>query len=120
MTDADPAGTDGTDGTDGQGEPTPAELDARITALDGKLDTIIDRLSGQAPAAGDGAAADRPADLAAEIRRQLADQRAAEQADADRKGAADRLAAVEQRVKDMTEQAPESVVRRVENVMGWR
>jgi uncharacterized protein YukE len=106
--------------------PSNAELDAKVTALDGKIDKIIDMFSGkegQARAAAQQRTEDRldrPATVAEEIRQQLADAKAAEAADAEKRGSADRLAALEAKVTGMTEQTPEAPVRRVEKFLGWR
>ena len=106
--------------------PSNAELDAKVTALDGKIDKIIDMFSGkegQARAAAQQHTEDRldrPTTVAEEIRQQLADAKAAEAADAEKRGSADRLAALEAKVTGMTEQTPEAPVRRVEKLWGWR
>ena len=106
--------------------PTTAELDAKVNALDSKLDRIIDMFGGAEGKAHDAAQQhtedrlDRPSSIADEIRAQLAEQRARETADAEKRGAADRLAAVEAAVTGMAEKTPEAPLRRVEKVMGWR
>jgi len=63
---------------------------------------------------------DRPSTIADEIRQQLEAQRAADAETAEKRGQADRLAAVEDRLKGMTEQAPQPPERRIEKFLGWR
>lgn len=106
--------------------PSTAELDAKVTGLESKVDLILDKLSGKTDQAHDAAQQhtedrlDRPSSIAQEIRDQLAAQRAADEKAAAEKGQADRLAAVEQKITGLAEQAPEPIVRKVENFMGWR
>lgn len=99
--------------------PTNAELDAKVKALDGKLDTILDKLG-----AGSGAPElkepGQPASVADEIRRQLDDQRKADEAKAAAEGDAAWRKGVDDRLAGMAEAAPEPPVRRVEKLMGWR
>lgn len=117
---------DGTETTTGETTPTPAELDAKVTGLESKVDLILDKLSGTTGQAHDAAQQhteerlDRPTTIAEEIRGQLAAQRAADEKAAAEKGQADRLAAVEQTVTGLAEKAPEPLARKVEKLMGWR
>ena len=106
--------------------PSNAQLAERVSGVESKLDLILDKLSG---AKDDAHAAaqqhtedrlDRPSNIADEIRQQLAQQRAAEAADAEKRGQADRIAAVEQSLAGMAEKTPEAPLRRVEKIMGWR
>lgn len=106
--------------------PTTAELDAKVTGLESKVDLILDRLGGgerQAHAAAQQHTEDRldrPTSIADEIRAQLDVRKAADARAASEQNAADRLAAVESAVTGMAEKVPETPVRRVEKLMGWR
>ena len=106
--------------------PTTAELAARIDAQDSKLDTILDKLggiTGQAHAAAQQHTEDRldrPSTIAEEIRAQLEAQRTADEAAAEKRGSAERLAAMEERLAGMQEKIPETPPRRVEKILGWR
>lgn len=106
--------------------PTVAEVAARQDDLEAKVDKILEVLGkGESRAHADAQQhtedrLDRPATVAEEIRQQLADAKAAEAADAEKRGSADRLAALEAKVTGMTEQTPEAPVRRVEKLWGWR
>lgn len=116
---------DGTETTE-EAAPSTAELDAKVTGLESKVDLILDKLSGATGQAHDTAQQhtedrlDRPTTIAEEIRGQLAAQRAADEKTAAEKGQADRLAAVEATVTGLAEKAPEPITRRVEKIMGWR
>ena len=106
--------------------PSNTELAGRIDGLESKLDVLIDKLSGkegQAHAAAEQHTEDRldrPSTIAEQIREQLAEAKAREAADAEKRGQAERLAAVEQRVTDMAEKTPEAPQRRIEKILGWR
>jgi hypothetical protein len=106
--------------------PSTAELSGRIDGIESKLDLLIDKLGGKKDEAHDAAEQhtqdrlDRPSSIAEEIRAQLAAAKATEAADAEKRGQADRLAAVEAAVTGMTEHAPEPPQRRIEKMMGWR
>ena len=103
-----------------------AELEQRVSGIESKLELILDKLGGAKDQAHDAAQQhtedrlDRPSNIADEIRQQLAQQRAAEAADAEKRGQADRIAAVEQSLAGMAEKTPEAPLRRVEKIMGWR
>jgi hypothetical protein len=106
--------------------PTPAETAARVDALDAKVDKILEVLSGKKDDAHAAAQEhteerlDRPTTIAEQVRQQLADEKAREAADAEKRGSAERLAAVEAKVTGMAERTPEAPVRRVEKWLGWR
>ena len=102
------------------------EQDERIGRLEAGIDKILDVLG-----KGEGKAheqaqqhtedrLDRPSTIAEQIREQLAEAKARETADAEKRGQAERLAAVEQRVTDMAEKTPEAPQRRIEKILGWR
>jgi hypothetical protein len=118
---------------DGTGTAAPAEgtgddLESRVgsletgqTTLSGKIDQVLSILSGgrkqpEPPAAvQDG---EPGADgLAMEIRRQLDERKAAEQADAEKASGAREIDALKQQVAALAERKPEPPVRRVEQVM---
>jgi hypothetical protein len=107
-------------------EPSTAELSGRIDGIESKLDLLIDKLGGKKDEAHNAAQQhtqdrlERPSNVAEEFRRQYAEQKAAEAADAEKRGQADRLAAVEAAVTGMIEHAPEPPQRRIEKMMGWR
>jgi hypothetical protein len=123
----DPPATDpAAEGAPEPAAPTNAELAARVDGLAGKLDTILDKLSGTETKARDAAGQhtedrlDRPSNMAEEIRAQLA---ARDQADAAAKAAKDDQdwrASVDGRLAGMAEHAPEAPVRKVEKILGWR
>ena len=106
--------------------PSNTELAGRIDGLESKLDVLIDKLSGkedQAHAAAEKHTEDRldrPSTIAEQIREQLAEAKAREAADAEKRGHADRLAAVEQKLEGMAEKTPEAPQRRIEKILGWR
>jgi len=102
------------------------EQDQRIGRLEQGIEKILDVLG-----KGEGKAhehaeqhtedrLDRPSTIAEQIREQLAEAKAREAADAEKRGHAERLAAVEQRVTDMAEKTPEAPQRRIEKILGWR
>jgi len=102
------------------------EQDERISHLEQAIDRILEVLG-----KGEGKAhqraeehtedrLDRPSTIAEQIREQLAEAKAREAADAEKRGQAERLAAVEQRVTDMAEKTPEAPQRRIEKILGWR
>jgi hypothetical protein len=108
------------------GEPSTRELAGRIDGINAKLDALIDKLGSKS--AGAHAAAeqhtedrlDRPTTIADQIRQQLEEQRAADAETAEKRGQADRLAAVEQRLAGMAEATPAPPERRIEKILGWR
>lgn len=101
--------------------PSNAELAGRVDALDSKLDTILDKLGGGTGREGaSGEPKGQPASVADEIRRQLDDQRKADEAKAAAEGDAAWRKGVDDRLAGMAEAAPEPPVRRVEKLMGWR
>jgi hypothetical protein len=115
--------------TSGEGQeagPTVAEVAERQNSLEAKVDLILDKLGGkegQAHAAAQQHTEkrlDESSTIAEQVRKQIADQKAAEAADAEKRGQADRLAAVEARVSGMAEAPPEAPQRRIEKILGWR
>src|SRR5579862_6690361 len=106
--------------------PSNAELAARVDGLAGKLDTILDKLSGAESGAHAAAQQhpedrlDRPTGVAEEIRAQLAERAQADAAARQAKEDADWRASVDGRLAGMAEHAPEPPVRRVEKLLGWR
>jgi hypothetical protein len=115
--------------TSGEGQeagPTVAEVAARQDGLEAKVDKILEVLGkgeGQARAAAQQHTEDRldrPSTIAEQVRAQLEEAKAREAADAEKRGQADRLAAVEARVSGMAEAPPEAPQRRIEKFLGWR
>ena len=106
--------------------PSTAELAGRIDGLASELHQFIDMFGSKKDEAHAAAQQhteerlDRSSYPAEEIRAQLAKARADEAADAEKRGQADRLAAVEAAVTGMAEKVPEAPQRRVEKLMGWR
>jgi hypothetical protein len=106
--------------------PTNTELAGRIDGINAKLDAVIDKLGGKEGQARDAAGQhteerlDRPTTIADEIRQQLEHQRAADAETAEKRGQADRLAAIEAKVTGMTEQTPQPPERKIEKLLGWR
>lgn len=103
-------------------EDPPAEsgVEQRVDSLESKVDKILGILSG-----GDSHAEETPAgqpdtNIAHEIRAQLEEQDRKRAAEAAEQGKADRLAAAEARIAELSEKPPEPMPRRVERIMGWR
>ena len=101
------------------------EIRAEQAEQRGLIQTLLDKMSGAAPAAPasmqqrEQARLNAPTSVADEIRQQL-DERDRRKADEDGKKAADdRLGAVEQTLREMTEQDPVPPVRRIHKIMGW-
>jgi len=92
------------------------QLEARIEGQESKLDQILGMLSGGSkPDAPAGEAP--PADIASEIREQLAKrdrEEAAKRAEAERDGT---LASLQAKVAELSEQPPAPMPRRVERIM---
>jgi hypothetical protein len=111
---------------DAPAAPTSTELATRIDGLESKLDLVISRLGGakdQAHAAAEQHTEDRldrPSTIAEEIRQQLDAQRAADADAAERRTSGERLAALEDRIKNMAEQTPQPPERKIEKILGWR
>lgn len=110
-----------TDETTNTTEDAPSidELEQRVSGVESKLDLILDKLSGtrdQAHAAAEKHTEDRldrSSSIAEQIRAQLAERQAAEADAAEKRGHADRLAAVEERLTGMAEKPPEDPLRPV-------
>ena len=96
--------------------PTNAELDAKVTALDAKIDTILSKLGG---GGGEGAAAEpkQPASVADEIRQQLDERKRADDAAKAAEGDAAWRKNVDDRLAGMTEKTPEPPQTRRERFM---
>ena len=103
-------------------EAPPAEsgVEQRVDSLESKVDKILGILSGQAGDAGDAGDEPQPTNIAHEIRAQLDERDAKARAEAAEQGKADRLAAAEARIAELSEKPPEPMPRRVERIMGWR
>jgi septal ring factor EnvC (AmiA/AmiB activator) len=122
------AGAEVSETGEGQQEtgPTVAEVAARQDGLEAKVDKILEVLGkgeGQAHTAAQQHTEDRldrPSTIAEQVRAQLEEAKAREAADAEKRGQADRLAAVEARVSGMAEAPPEPPQRRIEKFLGWR
>lgn len=99
--------------------PSNAELDAKVNALDAKLDTILDKLGGDS-GAPEPKEPGQPASVADEIRRQLDDQRKADEAKAAAEGDAAWRKNVDDRLAGMAEAAPEPPQTRRERLMWGR
>jgi hypothetical protein len=105
------------------GEPSNADLVSRVDGIESRLDTIMSMLGGAEHGARDAAQQqtesrlDRPSSVADEIRRQLDEQRAADNAAEAARTHSERLATVESRLEGMSEVTPEPPQRRVEKIM---
>ena len=99
--------------------PSIDELEQRVSGVESKLDLILDKLSGTRDHAHADAEQhtedrlDRPSSIAEQIRAQLAERQAADASEAEKRGHADRLAAVEERLSGMAEKPPEDPLRPV-------
>ena len=105
-------------------EEPPAEtgVEQRVDSLESKVDKILgilgskpkdEELDAEQQAGGG-------TNIAHEIRAQLEERDAKARADAAEQGKADRLAAAEAKIAELTEKPPEPMPRRVERIMGWR
>jgi uncharacterized protein YceH (UPF0502 family) len=99
--------------------PASPDLDARV----GRLETMISELK-NAITGGGGQGSEStpepPANVAEEIRRQINERDARAAAAAEDKARTDRLGALETKLAELAEKAPEPMPRRVERIMGWR
>lgn len=117
--------TETSEGTE-ESAPTNAELDAKVNALDSKLDMILGKLSGTKDDAHTAAAEhtedrlNRPSNIADEIRQQLDEQRARDAASAREQADSEWRKGVDEQLAGMAEKTPEAPLRRVEKIMGWR
>lgn len=94
-----------------------ADLDKRVSAVESKLDLILEKLSGSS---GQGTAVEPPVEhgsIAEQIRAQLAerDKASADQASAD--AAEQRVKTIEDRLEGMAERTPQPPERRIERIM---
>jgi hypothetical protein len=111
-------------GTEGQAEAP--ELETRVDRVESKLDQLISIVSGKEQQGqkiaqrGREAELNAPTTVADQIRAQLEerDRKAAETAG--KQAETDRVAALEAKIAEMSEQPPETPARRVERFMGWR
>lgn len=97
-----------------------APVEDRVDALSGKVDQILSFLSGgKSEGAGTESEPEAPADVAAEVRAELAKLKAADERkaarDKEKSDAENRLKAVEDKVKEQ----PPREYRKVTNFMGW-
>jgi hypothetical protein len=106
--------------------PTLAELAARQDKTETTLQTILGLLKGKESAAqgtaqdARTAELDAPTDIAEQIQSQLDERDRKAQADAAGTDLANWRKEVDGKLTGMTEQQPETPVRRVERFMGWR
>ena len=106
-------------GTETEAPPASPDLDERV----GRLETMITELKNAITGSGGSGtetAPEPPANVAEEIRRQIEERDAREKAAAEDKAKTDRIGALETRLAELTEKAPEPMPRRVEKLMGWR
>jgi uncharacterized protein YceH (UPF0502 family) len=103
-----------------QPEPAPAaDLDARVGRLETMISELKDAITGSG-GQGSESAPEPPQNVAEEIRRQIEERDRAAAAAAEDQAKTDRLGALETRLAELTERAPEPMPRRVERIMGWR
>ena len=101
----------------------PPELEQRVDRVESKLDRLIEIVSGgerkaQGTAqAGREAELDAPTSVGEQIRAQLEERDAKAAAAAGKQADADRIGAIETRLAEMSEQRPQTPVRRIERVM---
>lgn len=109
-------------------EPDPPEpgqaddrLGERVDGLEAKVDKILGIISGGSdkPASEPGQP-QQPANVAEEIRRQIEDRDAKAASAAEEQAKTDRIGALETKITELAEHAPEPMPRRVEKFMGWR
>jgi hypothetical protein len=106
--------------------PTTAELAARMDKTESTLDTILGLLKGKEGAAQQGAQGartaelDAPTDVAQQIRNQLDERDRKARADAESNDLADWRKRTDDALAGLTEKQPETPVRTIERIMGWR
>ena len=101
--------------------PEPAETDQRLTRLEQAVDKILGIVSSKSAAHGQAEAVtqerlDAPGSVAEEVERELARRDDAAKA-AQRE---EEFGSIKDTVAKLTEKRPESPVRKVEDIMGWR
>jgi hypothetical protein len=110
----------------GDGTPSTEELSAKVDGLDAKLDALIERFGSAERGARDAAGQrtedrlNRPTTVAEEIRQQLAEAKAQAAKEDAEKGTADRLAATEAKLAELSEKPPEAPVGRVARALFGR
>jgi hypothetical protein len=103
-------------------EPEPdGQLEQRVTTIEEKIDKILGLVSSKGPAHAQAEAVtqerlDAPGSVAEEVERELARRDDAAKA-AQRE---EEFGSIKDTVAKLTEKRPESPVRKVEHVMGWR
>ena len=97
------------------------QLAGRVDGLEAKVDKILGIISGggDKPASEPGQP-QQPANVAEEIRRQIEERDAKAASAAEEQAKTDRLGALETKITELAEHAPEPMPRRVERIMGWR
>ena len=106
-----------------ESESTTAELSGRLDRVEGALGEIKAMLSGgerkvhAAAADHEAAKLDAPSTVAEEVRAQLEERDRSQAEQSAKQAEGDRLAAVETRMAEMSEQKPEPPIRRVERFM---
>lgn len=105
-------------------EQAPAEetagVEQRVDSLESKVDKILGILSGGQGETPQAEQPDGGTNIAHEIRAQLDERDRKNAADAAEREKADRLAAAEAKIAELSEQPPAPMPRRVERIMGWR
>ena len=103
-------------------EPEPdGQLEARVTTIEEKIDKILGIVSSKSPAHAQAEQVtqerlDAPGSVAEEVERELARRDDAAKA-AQRE---EEFGSIKETVARLTEKRPESPVRKVEDIMGWR
>jgi hypothetical protein len=113
--------------TDQATETAPAGKDpeTRLDRLEAKVDAVIDRLGQIVGGAHKDATAttqarlDAPGSVAEQVQAELARADQAKRANETEAQRDARLAGVEEKVKGLTEKAPQAPPRRIERIMGW-
>jgi hypothetical protein len=100
-------------------EPAAPDLGARVGRLETMISELKDAITGDG-GPGSESAPEPPANVAEEIRRQIEDRDRKTASETAEAAKTDRLAAVETKLAELAEKAPEPVPRRVERFMGWR
>jgi uncharacterized protein YceH (UPF0502 family) len=108
-----------TETTETEAPPASADLDARVGRLETMISELKDAVTGGG-GQGSETAPEPPQNVAEEIRRQIEERDRKAAAAADDQAKTDRLGALETRLAELTEHAPEPPPRRVEKLMGWR
>jgi hypothetical protein len=107
------------DETDPPADPPESDLPKRVSSLEGKIDTILAKLSGDG--GGTEPEPEGAPNVAYEIRQQLdeRERKAKAKADAEANGLKAELGEVKVKLSELAEKPPGPLPRKIEKWMGW-